>query len=161
MNEMIITEMLTDDFKKASAMADEWYREKYGAEYDRFMPMNAPETLDEYFVVKDGDEIAGCGALRFITKKTAELKRVFVAEGFREQGIARSIVKACEDEAKRRGFTEIVLETDCGQRAARRLYDSLGYVRIPNFGEFENEDKSVCMKKTLVFPKAGKLSSLM
>ena len=43
----------------------------------------------------------------------------------------------------------MVLETGERQTAALGLYTSLGFKRIPRFGEYENSPLSVCMEKCL------------
>lgn len=58
------------------------------------------------------------------TGRRAHLMNVYVAEGFRRQGIGKRLVLALHEEAAARGVTEITLDaTDEG----RRLYTVLGY----------------------------------
>lgn len=58
------------------------------------------------------------------TGRRAHLMSVYVAEGYRRQGIARRLLEALHEEAAARGVTEITLDaTDEG----RKLYIALGY----------------------------------
>ena len=58
------------------------------------------------------------------TGRRAHLMNVYTAEGYRRQGIAKALILALQEEAARRGVTEITLDaTDEG----RRLYTALGY----------------------------------
>lgn len=58
------------------------------------------------------------------TGRRAHLMNVYVAEGYRRQGIARRLLLALHEEAAARGVTEITLDaTDEG----RKLYTALGY----------------------------------
>jgi putative acetyltransferase len=96
----------------------------------------------------------GIAALSRNTDGTAELKRVFVTAAARGRGIARSILRAVEDVARAEGMSAIVLETGPAQPEAIALYESHGYGHIPRFGQYVDDELSVCMKKTLS-PSSG------
>jgi GNAT superfamily N-acetyltransferase len=104
------------------------------------------------FLIAWMDGVAvGCGAVRRLDEKAAELKRMYVEPQVRGQGVGRALVRSLEEEARALGVTKVVLET--GQRLARaiRMYEGLGYVRIPLFGEYRTSpDTSVCFGKSLV-----------
>jgi len=56
-----------------------------------------------------------------------------------------------EREAQRLGMTNIVLETGTRLPAAIGLYQAMGYLRIPLFGEYLlSPDTSLCFGKSLV-----------
>jgi GNAT superfamily N-acetyltransferase len=95
------------------------------------------------------NEPVGCGAIRPLTETIAEVKRVFVQPHARRHGVARRIVETLEQLARARGFSEIWLETGLPQTAALQLYESLGYTRIADFGEYKDEPLSVCYGKRL------------
>lgn len=81
----------------------------------------------------DGELPIGCATLCYKTciptpghptGKRAHLMNVYVAEGYRRQGIARKLLEELHAEAESRGVTEITLDaTDEG----RKLYTALGY----------------------------------
>ena len=81
----------------------------------------------------DGDVPVACATLCYKrciptlghpTGRRAHLMNVYVAEGYRRQGIARRLLLALYEEAAARGVTEITLDaTDEG----RKLYTALGY----------------------------------
>ncbi|HEV2389785.1 MAG TPA: GNAT family N-acetyltransferase [Nitrososphaerales archaeon] len=96
-----------------------------------------------------GDPIA-CGAIRPLEEGVAELKRVFVKVGFRGRGYSKTIVNELERQARVRGYIVIKLETGVRQPEAISLYESLGYHRIPNYGEYRDSHLSVCFEKKLV-----------
>jgi putative acetyltransferase len=92
----------------------------------------------------------GCGALRKLDARAAELKRMFVVPNFRGQGIARAIVNALENEARQLGCSRVVLETGTRLPAAIKLYTSLGFEPIPLFGEYlASPETSLCFGKVL------------
>jgi len=93
----------------------------------------------------------GCGAVRRLDASTAELKRMYVDPSVRGHGIGQALVKALEREARLLGVTRIVLETGTRLTRAVKLYETMGYARIPLFGEYvETPDTSLCLGKSLV-----------
>ncbi len=54
-----------------------------------------------------------------------------------------------EDKGLQNGFTTLRLETGTRQLEAIALYKSLGYRRIPAFGEYVSDPFSVCYEKDL------------
>ena len=84
-----------------------------------------------------GDELAGCGALRPCPDtdyaNACEMKRVYVRPAFRRIGLGRSIAEALLDEARRAGYSSVLLDTLDEMEAARELYASLGFFEIPPY----------------------------
>ena len=107
---------------------------------------------DGAFVVAYLDDTAvGCGAVRRLDEATAELKRMYVDPSVRGQGIGRALVEALEREARQLRVTRIVLETGTRLTPAIKLYESMGYRRIPLFAEYlSSPDTSVCFGKSLI-----------
>jgi putative acetyltransferase len=106
---------------------------------------------DGAFLIAYLDDVAvGCGAVRRLDETTAELKRMYVNPSVRGRGLGRALVEALEREAKRLGVTNVVLETGTRLAPAIRLYEALGYARIPLFGEYlRSPDTSLCFGKSL------------
>jgi ribosomal protein S18 acetylase RimI-like enzyme len=69
--------------------------------------------------------------------------------------IARSIIAMLEDQGLRNGLTTVRLETGTEQPEAVALYESLGYSRIPTFGEYVSDPYSICYEKDLSMQKRG------
>jgi GNAT superfamily N-acetyltransferase len=92
----------------------------------------------------------GCGAVRRLDEATAELKRMYVDPAARGRGIGRELVAALEREARMLGITKVVLETGTRLAPAIRLYEAMGYARIPLFGEYlSSPNTSLCFGKSL------------
>jgi putative acetyltransferase len=102
-----------------------------------------------FIVVKDGGEAQACGAYRPYAPGTIEIKRMFVQPHARGRGYSRLILQALEDHARGLGFKHVLLQTGDGQPEAMGLYDSAGYVRIPNYGEYIHTSYSICFAKSL------------
>ena len=94
---------------------------------------------------------AGCVAfLPFADDpETAEIKRLFVAEAARGRGVGAALMAALEREVAGMGYRRLVLETGIFQPEAIRLYGRHGYVRMPCYGEYATNPKSLCYEKRL------------
>lgn len=90
-----------------------------------------------------------CGAIRPLEEGVAELKRIFVRAGFRGRGYSKAIVLELERQARVRGYKTVRLETGVRQPEAVSLYESMRYLRIPNYGK-DFSELSVCFEKKLV-----------
>jgi GNAT superfamily N-acetyltransferase len=120
-----------------------------GATHFRLDPDEVAAGRGAFVVaVLDGTPL-GCGAVRRVDRDTAELKRMYVAQDTRGQGIGRALLSALEDEARALGARRLVLETGIRQEAALALYRRTGFAVIPAFGEYVDTPTSVCMGKDL------------
>jgi ribosomal protein S18 acetylase RimI-like enzyme len=54
-----------------------------------------------------------------------------------------------ENRAREQGYTALILETNGLLVPAMKLYESLGYMVIPNYGPYKDMPESVCMGKDL------------
>ena len=107
----------------------------------------APRAL--FLVAWLGNEAIGCGAIATLDDSTAEIKRVFVTPRMRRKGLAKLIMWYLEERAAELGYHTISLETGDRQPEAIRLYESLGYRRVPCDGRVSCMDWSVCFEKRL------------
>jgi putative acetyltransferase len=82
-------------------------------------------------------ELAGCSALRPFADldhaNACEMKRLYVRPRFRRFGLGRILAQALLDEARRVGYSEMLLDTLDDMESARELYASLGFVEIPPY----------------------------
>jgi GNAT superfamily N-acetyltransferase len=80
----------------------------------------------------DGRPVAG-GGVKDLGDGIGEIKRMYVAPDVRGRGLARRLLLALEDAARRRGHGRVRLDTGPKQPEARQLYESAGYVEIDNY----------------------------
>ena len=108
------------------------------------------EPPDGVFLVTrvDGRAVACGGVCRFDDAR-AELKRMYVLPESRGAGLGRRLLEALEAQARRLGYTGIVLETGNRQPEALGLYESAGYELIPCYGPYAAQATSRCFEKRL------------
>jgi GNAT superfamily N-acetyltransferase len=85
----------------------------------------------------------------FDTRRTAEVKRMYVAPEVRARGLARTMLAHLERAAAEAGAEAMILETGTAQPEAMALYESSGYTPIPSFGFYKDEPLNRCYAKLL------------
>lgn len=122
---------------------------RYGTPPCPFSPSEAAIPRSAFLVARLDGEPVGCGAIRRIDDRTAEVKRMYVAPAGRRRGIARSILVELERRAEAFEYRAIRLETGIGQPEAMALYEACGYHHIPAYGSYVGNPNSVCFEKFL------------
>jgi putative acetyltransferase len=99
----------------------------------------------------DGGELLGCGALKELDGRTGEVKSMRTLTAHRRRGVAAKILDTIIDEAKRRGYERLNLETgsDGAFAPAQALYERYGFQYRGPFGEYVDDPNSVFMTKEL------------
>lgn len=65
------------------------------------------ENLRDFYVVKKGDKVLGCGAMHIDWSDLGEIKSVAVDSDYQGMGIGRIIVKACLKDAAKLGLKKV------------------------------------------------------
>ncbi len=94
-----------------------------------------------------GGDLMGCGALRELSPTHGEVKSMRTVAGQQRKGVARGVLGRIVEEARRRGYERLSLET--GSRVAfepaRRLYESFGFIYCGPFGSYVEDSNNVWM----------------
>jgi len=102
-----------------------------------------------------GGRAAGCVALRDLGGGRCEMKRLYVRSAFRGAGLAGRLVERIIDRARTLGYKEMYLDTLPEMRAARLMYDMLGFQTcLPYLPE--PTPGADCMVLDLSSPMAGR-----
>ena len=90
----------------------------------------------------------GCIALRKLPSPgSAEIKRMYVRERWRGQGVSQKLLEAAERFAQASGYEWIYLDTTEEMKAAARLYERNGYRRCQRYNQ--NPQATIFMRKRL------------
>ncbi len=137
------------DFQNLVALLDQELKIRDGKDHSFYAQYNTIDKIRNVVVYYQENNPVGCGAFKEFDENTAEIKRMFVLPDFRGQGIAFAILKELEFWASEIKYSICVLETGKKQPEAIGLYQKAGYAKIPNYGQYENVENSVCMKKRI------------
>ena len=78
--------------------------------------------------------LAGCGGLRALPDvdyaNACEMKRLYVRPAFSRFGLGRVLAEALLDEARRAGYSVMLLDTLNEMESARELYARLGFEEV-------------------------------
>jgi putative acetyltransferase len=103
-----------------------------------------------YIARIDGDAV-GCCAVAFFDG-FAEVKRMYVRERVRGQGVAQALLAHIEDVTRAAGISILRLETGVRQPAAVRLYESAGFRPCAAFEPYTSMAPS-SIKNSLFYEK--------
>lgn len=100
-----------------------------------------------FWTVWSGTQLLGCGALKELASDHGEIKSMRTVEHHRRNGVGRAMLRHIIDEARRRGYTQLSLETGTqpGFAPARRLYQAHGFVDCPPFADYSDDPNSCFM----------------
>ena len=104
-----------------------------------------------FWTAWDGDVLLGCGALKELDGAHGEIKTMRTARDARGQGVGAAVLAFLLDEARRRGYRRVSLETGSQDffAPARRLYARHGFAECPPFGAYALDPHSVFMTLAL------------
>ena len=104
-----------------------------------------------FYSAWDDGKLAAVGALREIDATRGELKSMRATPDYRGKGAGEAILIHLVEEAKRRGYDWLGLET--GRPAAyipaQNLYRKHGFAPCEDFGDYIGDDFSMCMSRAL------------
>jgi putative acetyltransferase len=100
-----------------------------------------------FWTVWLGDVLVGCGALKEMDKTQGEIKSMRTSKEFRGKGAGKQMLKHIVDEARRRRYSRLSLETGsmAAFEPARKLYESYGFEHCAPFGDYVRDPNSVFM----------------
>lgn len=106
----------------------------------------APPTGDFLIAWVQG-KAAGCGAVAFRDGGYAEIKRMWVSEAVRGQGVGHQVLLRLENIAREAGFARVRLDSNRSLTEAHKLYARCGYREIARYND--NPYAEIWFEKTL------------
>jgi len=94
------------------------------------------------------EQAIGCAGIRKLEDHTAELKRMYLQDACRGQGIGLTLLTRSIETAKALGYHTIRLDTLHNMTAAQQLYKSFGFYEIPAY-RFNPLEGTIYMEKEL------------
>ncbi len=149
MTEIIRTNSDHQDFIQLVRYLDADLAQRDGKDYSFHAQFNKIDAIRHAVVAFENDKPVGCGAMKELVRGTMEIKRMYTLPEERGKGIATRILKELEDWAAWLEYEMCVLETGKKQPEAIDLYRRNEYRQIPNYGQYEGIENSLCFKKFL------------
>ena len=104
-----------------------------------------------FWTVWEGGELLGCGALKELDSQHAEIKSMRTSSSHLRRGVAKNLLNHILEEAKRRGYRRLSLETGsmAAFEPARQLYAGFGFTYCEPFADYIEDPYSVFMTREL------------
>lgn len=111
--------------------------------------LRAPDVT--FWTSWEGADLLGCGALKELDPSHGEIKSMRTASRHLRRGVARALLAHILDEARRRGYARVSLETGTAAafEPAQRLYASAGFACCEPFAGYVEDPYSVFMTRDL------------
>ncbi len=88
-------------------------------------------NFGEFVVLRDGEgRVVGTAALARLTADTAELRKLYLSPELRGKGLGKRLLGLLIEEARKKGYSSVELETYTQMREAKKLYEASGFVRF-------------------------------
>jgi putative acetyltransferase len=144
-----------DDFEKGKQLFKE-YAQSLGVDLCFQGFENELATIHEQYnqpsgallLVFDNDKPIACAGIRKIDHESAELKRMYVQDGYRGHGIGAKLLERCIKIAEELGYKKIRLDTLNTMQKAQALYRSFGFYEIPSY-RFNPLEGTIYMEKEI------------
>ena len=137
------------DFQALVKELDNYLATTDGEEHDFYDQFNQIDNLEHVLVLYKNEQAVACGAMK-PWQLGVEIKRMYCKPTFRRRGYSTAILSHLENWSLELGMEFCVLETGQRQEEAVAFYQALGYHKIPNYGQYEGIENSMCFKKALI-----------
>ena len=106
-----------------------------------------PHALNRVLLI--AGQLAGYACLWHLADEMT-LNNIAVAPELRREGLGRLLLEWILEEARRRGCARVILDVRPSNRAARCLYDRLGFAEVgrrKNYYQIEGEDSIIMVRQ--------------
>ena len=111
--------------------------------------LKAPDVI--FWTAWINGELAGCGALKKLNNKHAELKSMRTSQNFLRKGVAAKLLTHMLEVAKTQSFEKISLETGTMKAflPAQQFYKSFGFQECKPFSNYQEDPYSMFLTKSI------------
>lgn len=104
-----------------------------------------------FWSVWNDGQLMGCGALKELDRRHGEIKSMRTSAAHLRKGVAARLMQHILEEAGRRGYERLSLETGSMEAfaPARRLYARFGFVMCGPFAGYVEDPNSVFMTRAM------------
>lgn len=104
-----------------------------------------------FWTLWDDAHLVGCGALKQLDAGHGEVKSMRTSRGYRNRGVASKMLGHIIEEARRRGYGRLSLETGAMEffEPARKLYRKFGFEACRPFSSYKDDPNSAYFTKVL------------
>jgi carbonic anhydrase len=114
-----------------------------GGDIRAYLPGALPRTLGAgppesiFYILEQHGQPIGMGGIRRVRDGICEMKRLYVRDAAKGQGLGRALVQRLMQDARAFGYRTMFLDTAPTLETAIGLYERLGFARIPAYPEVE------------------------
>ena len=104
-----------------------------------------------FWTAWEKDELLGCSALKQLDSQHGEIKSMRTASRHLRKGVAAHLLNHILQEAKRRSYKRLSLETGSGAafKPAHQLYSKFGFTPCEPFADYVEDPYSVFMTREI------------
>ena len=139
------------DFQALVKKLDAYLAIKDGEDHAFYDQYNKIDMIKYVIVAYKDSQPVACGAIKAFGEDAMEVKRMYAEPTIRRQGLAQKVLQALEQWAAELGKSKCILETGKRQIEAVHFYQKNNYQRIPNYGQYQGVENSICFEKVLAF----------
>lgn len=147
MIQFIKTDGSNPDFIQLVEQLDAYLKIADGEDHQFYNQYNSIDQLKYVLLAYENEIPIACGSIKKYNFETMEVKRMYVIPQARRKGMARKLLTHLEEWAKTLNYKKCILETGKRQVEAVQFYHNTGYTLIPNYGQYENVENSLCFLK--------------
>jgi putative acetyltransferase len=104
-----------------------------------------------FWTVWEDGELLGCGALKELSPQHGEIKSMRTSSLHLRKGVAKNLLNHIIEEARRRGYSRLSLETGSARafEPALKLYAGFGFTYCGPFADYVEDSFSLFMTREL------------
>lgn len=146
---LLRTDSSNADFQALVIELDRYLAKTDGDEHAFYSQYNKSDGLKYVVLAYDGDKAVGSGAIKHFADDVMEVKRMYVHPDARGQGVATLVLRELENWTTELSYKKCLLETGVKQLEAVALYRKNAYEVVPNYGQYEGMENSICFEKII------------